>query len=381
MRILFLVQGEGRGHLTQALAFAQLVGTAGHEVVGALVGITSARAVPAFFSEAFTAPIIPLLSPGLVYHAQTNALRPFRTTLKALLDVRTYFKSMRQVADTIEDLRPDVVVNFYELLGGLTYALYRPAVPMICVAHQYLAFHPCFPFPARSGLDQLLFKWNTWVTAVGAREILALSFDPQPDGPDSRLRVVPPLLRRELTERQPMAGRYVLAYTTQPGLVTQIRQAHESRPDVPLRCFHAGAKAPEEVIDDTLTDYAIDGPRFLDAMAHCGAVATTAGFEAVCEALYLGKPVLMIPQPNHFEQACNALDGQRVGAGIASPVFDLTRLVDYLPQYDPAVSERFQQWHARGYYLFLAALNRAHAPKGSNPMRSFRSRLGRLQRL
>jgi len=381
MRILFLVQGEGRGHLTQALSLAQIVGTAGHEVVGALVGVTSRRAVPAFFSEAFSGPVIPLPSPGLVYDAQTNALQPFKTTLKALFDVRTYFKSMRQVVDTIESLQPDVVVNFYELLGGLTYALHRPSVPMICVAHQYLAFHPCFPFPTGSALDRLLFKWNTWVTAVGAREVLALSFDPQPDVPDSRLRVVPPLLRRELTERQPTAGQYVLAYTTQPGLVKQIRQAHQNRPDVPLRCFHAGAKAPEEVIDDTLTDYAIDGQRFLDAMQHCGAVVTTAGFESVCEALYLGKPVLMIPQPNHYEQSCNALDGQRVGVGIAAPTFDLTRLVDYLPLYEPAVSERFRQWHARGYYLFLAALNRAHAPKGSKPMRSLRSRLGRLQRL
>ena len=36
----------------------------------------------------------------------------------------------------------------------------------------------------------------------------------------------------------------------------------------------------------------------------CKAYASTAGFESVCEAMYLGKPILMVPA--HIEQDCNA---------------------------------------------------------------------------
>ena len=367
MRILFLVQGEGRGHLTQALSFAQLVESAGHEVVGALVGVTQNRPTPAFFSEQFPAPITPLPSPGLVYHTQTNALQPSKTAWKALLNARTYRRSLRQIRDAIESLEPDLVINFYELLGGLTYGLYRPAVPMICVAHQYLAFHPRFQFPAGQLIDRILFKLTSRLTALGARELLALSFDQQPEVPGSRLRVVPPLLRREVLERNPSAGDFLLAYTTHPGLVAQLAKAHQQHPDIPMHCFHSGTKAAEERIDATLTYHAINGQRFLDAMQDCRAVVTTAGFEAVCEAFYMGKPVLMIPQPNHFEQACNALDGQRAGVGVASNAFDLSRLLDFMPNYDATISAQFRAWYGQGYYLFLAALNRTVESKTQKP--------------
>lgn len=363
MRILFLVQGEGRGHLTQALSFAQLVESAGHEVIGALVGVTQNRPTPAFFSEQFPAPITPLLSPGLVYHTQTNALQPSKTAWKALLNARTYRRSMRQIRDVIESQKPDLVVNFYELLGGLTYGLYRPSVPMICIAHQYLAFHPQFPFPAGQFVDRMLFKITSRLTAWGAREMLALSFDQQPDVPGSRLRVVPPLLRREVVELKPTSGGFFLAYTTHPGLVAQLVKAHQQHPEFPMRVFHSGTQVAEERIDETLTYHAINGQRFLDAMQDCRAVVTTAGFESVCEAFYLGKPVLMIPQPNHFEQACNSLDGQRAGVGVASNTFDLNPLLEVMPLYTSETSEKFRAWYGRGYYLFLAALNRAILPK------------------
>ncbi|WP_227686940.1 glycosyltransferase family protein [Spirosoma arboris] len=91
---------------------------------------------------------------------------------------------------------------------------------------------------------------------------------------------------------------------------------------------------------------------------YCQAVLTTAGFESVCEALYLGKPVLMMPQFAHFEQASNALDGQRVGAGIADHMFDLDRLMRFAATYDEAVSERFRKWYSKGHSLFVTALQR-----------------------
>jgi UDP:flavonoid glycosyltransferase YjiC (YdhE family) len=38
MKVLFVIQGEGRGHLTQALSLKQMLHNEGHEVVGVLVG-------------------------------------------------------------------------------------------------------------------------------------------------------------------------------------------------------------------------------------------------------------------------------------------------------------------------------------------------------
>ncbi|GAB3798343.1 glycosyltransferase family protein [Spirosoma humi] len=370
MRILFLIQGEGRGHLTQALSLAQMVQMAGYEVIGAIVGVTAERTVPTFFSNQFKAPILPVFSPGLVYNAGTNALEPGKTTIQAIRSMRPFWRSLKQVRDHINGQKPDVVVNFYEMLGGMTYALMRPSVPMICIAHQYMAFHPDFQRPKGQWFYRQAFKFNTLLTCFGAQELLALSFDKQANEPRKRLRVVPPLLRREVTELKPKAAGtdanadFLLAYVTQPGLKIELEKAHLQRPDVQMHAFHSDATGPDQRIDDTLTYHAIDGKRFLDFMARCKAMVTTAGFESVCEALYLGKPALMIPQPNHYEQSCNAIDSQRAGAGIASDRFDLNQLLAYIPQHDPRVSERFRTWHAQGYFLFLGALNRAVRSSG-----------------
>ncbi|MBC3785478.1 glycosyltransferase family protein [Spirosoma utsteinense] len=380
MRVLFLVQGEGRGHLTQALSLAQILTIAGHEVTGALVGVTAERGVPAFFSETFTAAITPVFSPGLVYNTGTNELQPFKTTLHAIRHIPSLWRSLKQVQRHIKEHQPDVVVNFYEMLGGLTYALLHPGVPMVCIAHQYMAFHPNFQCPKGQWFYRQAFKLNTRLTCLGARELLALSFDKQADEPAQRLRIVPPLLRQEVTQLKPVTGNSLLAYVTQPGLTVDIQKAHRQRPDVPIDGFHAGVTVPDQVIDETLTYHAIDGKRFLAFMARCKAVITTAGFESVCEAAYLGKPALMIPQPNHYEQACNAIDGERAGVGKASARFDLTLLLDYLPQHDAQVSEQFRAWYGQGYFLFLAALNRATTPRPKSTGGFFGTRVRHLLR-
>lgn len=360
MRVLFIVQGEGRGHLTQAISLAQLLRSAGHEIVGAWVNVAGEGAPPPFFTEQFPAPITPVAGPALVYHSVTNALDWKQTLWGVLRRAGRYLRSLRQLRDAIATEKPDVVVNFFELLAGLTYGLYRPRVPMVCVGHQCMAFHADFPFPAGRWFDRLAFQALVRLNAWGASELFGLSFDEQPDEPRHRLRVMPPLLRRETTHPSlnGYQGPYLLAYTTQPGLISEVLKAHRQRPDMLIRYFNARATEPEEWVDATLRFCQLDGQRYLHAMQHCRALMTTAGFESVCEALYLSKPVLMMPQPNHYEQACNALDGQRAGAGIASDRFDPDRLMNYLSFYDTRVSQRFRDWQATGQIKFVAALQR-----------------------
>jgi uncharacterized protein (TIGR00661 family) len=375
MRFLFVIQGEGRGHLTQAISLAQLVQAAGHEVIEAQVGLAPNRPIPAFFAEQFPAPHKPLATPELVYCPKTNRLSLGQTLRRAIARVGTFRASMRQLHAAIETHQPDVVINFFELLCGLTYAIHKPSAPVVSVAHQFMALHPNFPFPARQWLDKVSFLGLVRLNAIGSSELLGLSFDQQPDAPQQRLRVVPPLLRRELATLTSTQDPFVLAYTTQPGLRSVVHSAHQQLPAQPIRYYHAGANVPEEAIDETLTECRLDGQRYLADMARCRAVATTAGFESVCEAMYLGKPVLMMPQPNHYEQACNALDGARAGAGIASGTFDLQALLTYLPTHNAAVQGQFRQWHSRVSGLFLASLSRAANRRTTKPLQ----RTGKVQ--
>lgn len=49
MRYLFIVQGEGRGHLTQAISLKQMLEHNGHEVVAVMVGKSKKTSTPRFF--------------------------------------------------------------------------------------------------------------------------------------------------------------------------------------------------------------------------------------------------------------------------------------------------------------------------------------------
>ena len=57
MKVLFVVQGEGRGHLTQAIAMEDLLRRNGHKVVEVLVGKSNSRSLPGFFNRNIKAPI------------------------------------------------------------------------------------------------------------------------------------------------------------------------------------------------------------------------------------------------------------------------------------------------------------------------------------
>ncbi|MBS7399341.1 MAG: hypothetical protein SPE71_08985 [Prevotella sp.] len=48
MKVIFVIQGEGREHLTQALALKQMMEREGHEVVKMLVGKSKTRELPSF---------------------------------------------------------------------------------------------------------------------------------------------------------------------------------------------------------------------------------------------------------------------------------------------------------------------------------------------
>ncbi len=356
MKVLFIVQGEGRGHLTQAISMRQLLTKAGHEVAAVLVGTSPGRVIPSFFTEQIQADVRSFLSPNLVYDVKKGGICVGKTVRTHLLRTPAYMASLRWIHEQVQEIEADILVNFYEVLGGLYKFMYRPATPMVCVAHQYLLLHPEFPFPKNSWLDRQLVNFNTRLTALGAKKKLALSFRKIPQHSSESLTVVPPLLRQAIKDLQPVVEDFVLVYMTHPGLSNQIREWHAKNPNISLHCFWDNPEAPDEwQVDNTLTFHRIHGPKYLRMMETCRALVTTAGFESVCEAMYLGKPVLMVPVPNHFEQACNAIDGVLSGAGASSSTFNLSILTDFLPYYQSPQAE-FQAWAQESERVFIKQL-------------------------
>lgn len=350
MRFLFIIQGEGRGHLTQSIALRQLLTEAGHEVVGVMVGKSPARQLPDFFLRQMKLPIYPFESPNFLPTAKNKQVHLMRSLAYNLFRLPKYLRSMHYIQQVIRESEVDVVVNFYELLTGLTYWVYRPSAVLVCVAHQYLFLHPNFEFPRANRLSLFSLRLFTRLTAIGATKRLALSFRKMREVPRDRIVVVPPLLRRELFDMKASKGNYLHGYLLNSGYSEEIQSWHGQHPTVAMHFFWDKKDAQVETkIDEGLSFHRLDDQLFLRYMAGAKAYATTAGFESVCEAMYLGKPILMVP--THIEQVCNAFDAQRTGCCAVADQFDLDTLLAISEQpIDPSV---FRHWVQQANWLIL----------------------------
>lgn len=341
MKFLFIVQGEGRGHFTQAITLEEMLLRNGHEVVEVLVGKSSTRTLPGFFNRSIHAPVKRFISPNFLPTVDNKRANLTKSFAYNLLKIPEYFRSMCYINQRIRETGAEVVINFYELLTGLTYAFFRPSVPYVCIGHQYLFLHRDFEFPEKSSVQLWMLRFFTRMTACKASKKLSLSFRAMEQDDEQQIVVVPPLIRQEVTAIQPEEGNYIHGYMVNSGFADSVESFHAIHPEVPLKFFWDKTDTEEVTkIDETLSFYQIDDVRFLNGMAGCRAYASTAGFESICEAMYLGKPVLMVPA--HIEQDCNAYDAMIAGAGIVSDSFDLEPLLRFVGRYTP--SRNFVSW-------------------------------------
>jgi uncharacterized protein (TIGR00661 family) len=309
--------------------------------VAVVAGTNQTRSLPTFFEQAFSAPVRPIVSPGfsLKKHRGISMIGTFVNLIGSL---PAYRKSLATIRKAIEEVQPDLIVNFLEPLMGVYNLLYAHKIPVLVVGHQYMLEHPDFVKEKKFKSQQLGMKF--YIAVTGARSSrLALSFYHAPDMPEKRFVVSPPILRRQLFALQPdFSGGHLLIYLLNHGYAEEIIEWHKKNPTIPIHCFYDKPDAPaEDRYDANLTFHKIHGEKFLQKMATARGVACTAGFESVSEGAYLGKPLLLIPVEGHLEQFLNACDAERTGLGMHDSAFHLARLLE------PARSEAtatFREW-------------------------------------
>mgnify|MGYP002622467851 CR=1 FL=1 len=368
LKVAFVVQGEGRGHMTQALALGAFLRDAGHEIVEVLVGRSPHRSIPGYFIDGMHAPVRPFDAPVQVAGRERQGLSLGRTLADAVRRSPAFFRSLVAIAERTAEA--DVVVNFLDFLGGLSRALFPTDVPSLAVAHNYVFLHPDLrdaPGPTRVRRAVMAYAR---ATAAGSERKLALSFRALPPGPDGTLEITPPLLRPGLGALHVREGDYLLAYALNPGYAETLAAWQGGRSTVPVHCYVEGGEdaltsaPPAGFHAHTLSDSA-----FLDHLAGCRAYVGSAGFESLCEAYFLGKPALAVPTDGQFEQVLNAWDAQRNGVARWGSYDDLEEFWRTPASPSAADTAEFQRWVARAPEVFVEAVERAargDAPRGEH---------------
>ncbi|MEM7244520.1 MAG: glycosyltransferase family protein [Acidobacteriota bacterium] len=336
MAQLFLsLAGEGRGHATRARV-----------LIEALRREHSLRIFAPADGHDFLAPLYagtgvdlrPMPGPVFGYDRQGDV--DYLATARANLGYTLRLNGLvSRLAAELREARPDLVIADFE--PALPRAARRVGVPFVSLDHQHLLVTheiPGLPPKARRMLPLL----RTVVRAYhqGAAKTLVSSFHAGPLRQGVRdVATVGVLLRPEITASRFTHGDYLVAYFR--------KRAPEGVLDVlarsgrPVRIYGLGERADQ----GSLVFRPISERDFLDDLASCAAVVTTAGNQLIGEALSLQKPVLATPEPGNVEQVVNAalLEDSGCGRGLVEGGLDdatLTAFLNRLPAYREAAASR-----------------------------------------
>jgi len=309
MRIVYGVHGYGRGHATRALAVLPHL-TEKHQVL-VLAGGDAYRTI----APEYAVVRVPTL--GFVYSVGSGARRrsnwrTFCHNTPALFDLLCHGPTFQLASEVVEEFAPDVVISDAECLSSHVAAAHR--IPRISFDHISIM---SYCRPVLSGRD----KSTAWLDGFLYRvlmgrpdRVIVSSFFDAPVR-DPRVCVVGTLVRDSVRSMSPRDGEHLLVYFNRghdqihDELIGSLREL-----DCPVRIYGASQRGRSGMIEFLPPS----NLPFLEDLASCRAVISTAGNQLVGEAMYLKKPILVLPE-RCSEQRMNAAAVEQLGIGMQAP--------------------------------------------------------------
>jgi uncharacterized protein (TIGR00661 family) len=322
MKYFFIVQGEGMGHTTQSLALRSVLERNGHTVTNTFLGASFGSRKNVLYQGL---PYQNFFSPVFLHRPDKQGISLFRTFLYNLLLAPIYFYTIVRIAWHIRTSEAQAVIVFYDMIGQLGSYFSFSGKPVYSISHHFFFGHPSFNWPSNRKAERGLLKIHSTLASLGARKKLVISFTEEKNIPEIKLFVIPPLLRSEILNSSPISQDFIHVYCLQPGFLNDIVTLAIQTPEMVFRVF---IHEFDENIDlpSNLNVSLIKKDKFRESMNHSCMVICTAGFETLAEAVYLNKPLVVIPSKGHFEQYCNAIDAERAGIAKISESFKSVKL-------------------------------------------------------
>ena len=312
-KCVFIVQGEGRGHMSQSMALKEQVEEAGYTVEAVYAGCRSRGSVPGYFSEFFKEKLKLFYSPYFLRTPNKKGIYVGRTLLFNLIRSIKYLLEVRRIRNEINDLEPDVVFNFYDVVGALALKRVKPGIKRIGIGHHFFLHLDGYRCNKGSAWHRWLLRMHTTLVMKSCDRVMALSFRELKG--DSAMDVVPPLVRKSFREINHQPGDRFLVYLLNEGYIFDLIRLSREDPGFLADVFTT--LTPEISLPPGIRIHPLNEEKFREMMTDCKGLITTSGFDTVAEAAYLGIPLVVVPSQHHFEQRCNGADVERSGIGIA----------------------------------------------------------------
>lgn len=344
-----IIQGEGKGHFSQALVAIDLLKQSGTLVRGVYLGRSLMRKNTPYIVEETGIRVKRFLSPNFLRSADRKGIRIVATLLVNMVLAPVYLFECCRIGILMRRDRSNIVINFYDPLGSLAARWWKRSAERVVVSHHFYLSHPDFIHP--HGMDGSYF-WLQFMNRImmrSASRVLALSFR---EGEKFRkIEVVPPLIDRRVRDGMATFGERDLCYFLNPGFVDEMVEFYRKNRETGADIFASEGYSGE--LPENVSLFSPSREVFLNKLSDCRRVISTAGFDLVAEAMYLGIPVFVIPSENHYEQYCNAIDASRTGMAFQLDSLSELEDVDFVPSSNRKQREWIESSNQSHYFSIL----------------------------
>jgi uncharacterized protein (TIGR00661 family) len=360
MRIVYGIHGYGRGHATRALGVLPELRQR-HEVLVLAGG-------DAYQALAPIGPVTEIPTLTYVYRKSGRVATPetLHENAERIWDLLSRGETHRKVLSALRDFRPDLAICDVEPWTHQVAA--RLGIPRISFDHFGILAYCKPPMPwadrVRCLRDIAIYRA---LTGRPDRVIVSSFYTAPATFPAARC--VGTLLRDDVFKVRAVRGDYLLAYFN--------KGEHQYTPHVEAALQGAGLPALVYGTSLTGTDGNVTYRRpcntsFLEDLARCRAVLSTAGNQLVGEALHFGKPMLVHPE-RCVEQRLNAAAVSRLRIGEQTHHEDISadviqRFLREAPYYEAGSRGLVQDGRADALAAiesFASELAQAHRSKRS----------------
>ena len=325
-KIFYSVSGEGRGHAIRACAIVESL-RGQHDIVIYAPADAYHLLAPVYQDTE----VVVRRIPGLCFHYDSHhRLAYWKVGWPCLRYVADLPHIIHRLEGDFESEQPSLVITDFE--PSLPRAAKHCGVPFISLDHQHflvtydLSSLPPYLRPHLAYMSQVV---RAYYSGQVETVVSSFYFPPLRSGYE-QVKQIGVLLRPEILEASPTYGSHILAYLRRFASPALIRALQECGCEV--RVYGLGARPPLGSV--RFCD--VDAFRFAEDLATCRALICTAGNQLVGEALYLGKPVLGMPERGNFEQHINGhfLQDSGTGTSVRMSKIAPVHLHDFLRRLD-----------------------------------------------
>lgn len=337
-RILYGVMGDARGHVSRSLAVAQAMPR--HEFL--FVGGDRVHDLKTLGCHTEDLPM------ASTFYRENRVDFP-ATIANAVRALAGRSATVKHLADIIRRFDPDLILTDYELFTPL--AAHKTGRECISLDHQHILTHCKYEIPPHERVNRFLTCFSVGRLYSAADRFMIISFFNVPPSDPTTTEVLPPVLRLAVKEHTPSEGDHILVYVTGKTFETLLSFLEGVNRKFIVYGFGERPSMGNLVFKSPSTH------GFLEDLASCRYVISTAGHSTLSDSLYFGKPGLCFPINGAYEQFLNAYFLAKLGFGqyVSGVTIDMARLAAFEAQVDEYAS-RIRRYDFFGNDLVAARL-------------------------